>query len=78
MLESFQSIYKKPSVLFKGDKEEMEVNRVIDNLIDDGYLVPTYERVSNNDNTFYWRRFFRPTHTIISLLEDNTSTFDIK
>lgn len=63
ILESFQSLYNKPSVKFQGLAGEMEINRVIDDLIDSGFLVPVYERVADENETLYWRRFFRATHT---------------
>lgn len=63
VLESFQSLYNKPSVHLQGLNGEMEVNKSIDHLIDQGFVVPTYERVKNENNTLYWRRFFRATHT---------------
>lgn len=63
VMESFQSLYNKPSMLFQGLEGEMDVNYVIDHLIDEGFIVPVYERVRNENDTHYWRRFFRATHT---------------
>lgn len=75
IMESFQSLYNKPSILFQGPDAEKEINKIIDRLVDKGFIVPIYERVKNENNSFYWRRFFRATHTapFLNSSESNNS-----
>ncbi len=69
VLESFESLYGKPGRMFKGKEGEKEINAVVDNLIDRGYVVPVYEEAEDRNGTRYWRRYFRATHTACMLAD---------
>lgn len=72
-LESFQSLFQLPTIGASEKLSEKEINREIDNLIDQGRIIPVYERTVDNDNplveTAYWRRYFKASHTISSDLD---------
>lgn len=63
VLESFESLYCKPSKKFREEEGEREINAAVDELIDQGYVVPVYETSEDRNGTRYWRRYFRATHT---------------
>ena len=64
ILESFKALYHKPSKSMLADNAHVTVNKAVDNMIDGGYVVPVYHRVEGEDGRYYWRRYFRGTHTI--------------
>lgn len=67
-LESFQSLLQLPTFGIDTEEFEREVNKEIDRLIDEGRVIPVYERTEETDGTFvgsvYWRRYFRASHLI--------------
>lgn len=69
-LESFQSFFQLPIIGSSEKLSEKNINQEIDNLIDEGKIIPVYERTGDNDDPLvepaYWRRYFKAGHTISS------------
>ena len=55
--ETFDSFYKAISTFYNGNIYKV-LNEWIDRRIDEGYLVPKYERVELDSNIVVWRRYF--------------------
>lgn len=69
-LESFQSLFHLPIIGGGEAESEQEINKIVDDLIDENRIVPVYERTIGDDDPFnpqaYWRRYFKASHTIHS------------
>lgn len=67
-LESFQSLQNIPKTFIREDNSVAEINQTIDEMIDDGYVIPTYEVTTTAadpiNGPLYWRRYFRGSHLI--------------
>lgn len=60
--ETFKSLYSIPRPKFHFPNADLDVNNFIDMLIDNGYVVPTYNDVYTASQGYFWRRFFRGNH----------------
>lgn len=56
--ETFASLSKACSPYFKGPDTENEINRWVDDQIDNGAVVPKYELFISDEGQRRWRRFF--------------------
>lgn len=67
-LESFQSLQNIPKTFIREDNSVSEINRTIDYMIDNGFVIPTYEvstpAADPINGPIYWRRYFRGSHLI--------------
>lgn len=55
---SYESMYSELSSYFKDENLSENIHRWIDKRIDEGIVVPKYERIKIDDN-YYWKRLFR-------------------
>lgn len=56
--ETFGSLYEAGMPYFKGEEMVRRINRWIDDEIDNGTVVPKYERFEIGEGQIRWRRFF--------------------
>lgn len=56
--ETFSSLIKSCSPYFMGKDVEYQINRWIDDQIDNGAVVPKYELYVTEEGNYRWRRFF--------------------
>lgn len=64
-LESYESLCERPRKMMRSPEGKLEINRTIDDMIDNGLIVPLYYFVEKEPGNFYWRRFFRASHPLL-------------
>lgn len=67
-LESYQSLQSIPKAFMRDGESIININREIDEMIDNGYVIPIYEVTTSTadpvNGPLYWRRYFRGSHLI--------------
>lgn len=81
-LESFQSLQNIPKTFIRESNSVSEINQTIDDMIDNGYVIPTYE-VSTSvadpiNGPMYWRRYFRGSHLISQIQLNEAAPYKIQ